>query len=126
MTPTTSLETKKVENATPNIAAASKVRVTKTIKLKGKAEDVKGTEEILEVHKFVTEPAVATVTIPLKLSMDYQSLGIEIGVSIPCYKEELEEGVEKAYQMVLERVITKVPEIQKALIEFTTNGKARR
>lgn len=100
-------------------AAPLKIRTSKTIKLKGQPEESSSTEELIEIHKFATQPAVASVSIPLKMTMDYQSLGIEIGVSLPCYAEELDAGIEKAYEIAFARITAKIPEIQKTLLEVT-------
>lgn len=101
------------------IAAPVKIRTSRTVKIKRQDESSDSQEEILEVHKFATQPAIATVSIPLKMTMDYQSLGFEVGVSLPCYAEELDAGIEKAYEMAMARIVAKMPEIQKTLLDIT-------
>jgi len=101
------------------VAAPLKIRTSKTIKLKSQPEEASSTEELIEVHKFATQPAIASVSIPLKMTMDYQSIGIEIGVSLPCYAEELDAGIEKAYEIAFARITAKIPEIQKTLLDVT-------
>lgn len=101
------------------VAAPLKIRTSKTVKLKRQDEVADSQEEVIEIHKFATQPAVATVSIPLKMTMDYQSLGVEIGVSLPCYAEELDAGIEKAFEMAMSRIMAKIPEIQKTLLEVT-------
>jgi hypothetical protein len=101
------------------IATPVKIRTAKTINLEKTPKEDSSEEQIIEVHKFITQPAVATVNVPLKMSMDYQSIGIEIGVSIPCYAEELDAGIEKAFEMAFAKVAEKIPEIQKTLLEVS-------
>lgn len=104
------------------LAAPVTIRTSRTVKLKNKKES-DSTDETIEVHKFVTEPAVASVSIPLKMTKEFQSIGIEIGVSIPCYTEELDSGIEKAFEMAFERIAIKIPEIQKTLLEIAKSLK---
>lgn len=101
------------------VAEPLKIRTSKTIRLSGQPESSSSDEELIEVHKFVTKPAVASVSIPLKMTMDYQSIGIEIGVSLPCYAEEIDAGIEKAYEIAFNRITAKIPEIQRTLLEVT-------
>jgi hypothetical protein len=98
---------------------ASKVRVTRTVKLTGEAETSSSSEETLEVHNYVTKPAVAKAGLDIKMSMDYQSLGFSVGVELPCYTEELKEAQDRAYEMVFERLQAKIPEIQETLMKIT-------
>jgi hypothetical protein len=42
-------------------------------------------------------------------------VGAEVGVYLPCYKEELPQAIEQAYQMAMERVMREIPIIKKAL-----------
>lgn len=99
--------------------APSKIRVSRTVKLTGEAETSSSSEELFEVHKFATPPAVAKAGIDLKMSMDYQSLGFSVGVELPCYLEELDAAQDKAYQMAFERIQAKIPEIQETLLKIT-------
>lgn len=110
-------ETGKIESV------PSKIRVGRTVKLSGEAETSSSSEEILEVHNFVTKPAVAKAGIEIKMSMDYQSLGFNVGVELPCYMEELEAAQDKAYDMAMARLQAKIPEIQETLLKITGRAK---
>ena len=99
--------------------AATKIKVERSVKLtKGKApseEEVREEENVIEVHKFETTPAMATVEIPVKFSKDYQSIGLTVGVSRPCYAEELDQGLAAAYTMAIERLQKEIPDLKTML-----------
>lgn len=103
----------------PTVAVPTKIWVANTLKLTGKGETSSSEEEVIEVHKFATTPALVKASIPLKMTMDYQSLGIEIGIEMPVYAEQVDKGLEEAYARVFKLIQEKVPEIQKTLLEVT-------
>lgn len=129
ITPPKTVATSTIDNSAQPldtlIAAPLKVRTSKTINLKRGPQESSSEEEILEVHKFVTQPAIATVSIPLKMTMDFQSMGIEIGVSLPCYAEEIDAGVQRAWEIAHSHIISNMPKIQEALLEATGRSKAK-
>lgn len=98
---------------------ATKIKVERSVKLTaGKSptdEESRSEENVIEIHKFTTTPAMATVEIPVKFSKDYQSIGLTIGVSLPCYAEELDEGMKKAYTMSIERLQKEIPDLKTML-----------
>jgi len=104
-----------VEAAMVPIAAETKVIVQRTVKLDGVDTDSASSEDVIEVQVFATTPAMAHVSVPIKLSRSFQSVGVEVGVYLPCYKEELPEAIERAYQLAKERVAREIPIIKQAL-----------
>lgn len=103
----------------PVVAVPTKIWVANTLKLTGKGETSSSEEEVIEVHKFATQPALVRASIPIKMTMDYQSLGIELGIEMPVYAEQVEKGLEEAYARVYKMLQEKIPEIQKTLLEVT-------
>jgi len=101
------------------VVSETKIVVHRTVKLDGVDHDSASSEDTIEVHAFATTPAMAVVSIPVKLSRQFQSVGVEVGVYLPCYKEELPEAIEKAYQLAMERVNREIPIIKKALEDVT-------
>jgi len=97
------------------VVAETKIVVHRTVKLDGVDQDSASTTDVIEVHAFATTPAMAIVSVPIKLSRSFQSVGVEVGVYLPCYKEELPQAIEQAYQMSMERVMREIPIIKKAL-----------
>lgn len=108
----------------PTIAVPTKIRVSNSLKLSGKTESSSSEEEIIEVNKFASQPAIVKVSIPLKMTMDYQSLGIEIGMELPVYPEQVDAGLEQVYARVYKIIQEKIPEIQKTLLEITGRSPA--
>jgi len=76
------------------------VVVSRTIKDKnGEHTDEK--EDYIEVGTFVTEPAIVTIKKGLTINLgDYESARIDVGVSLPCYKEEIPAALETATRVV--------------------------
>jgi len=97
--------------------AATKMIVQRTVQLRGDITDEASTEDevVLAIHAFATTPAMAVAEVPIKMSKNYQSIGVTIGVHLPCYLEELPDAIEKAYQMALDRVTHEIPELRAAL-----------
>lgn len=108
-----------LDNAMAPIVRETKIVVQRTVKLDGEDQDSASSEDVIEVQTFATTPAMAIVSLPIKLSRSFQSVGIEVGVYLPCYKEELPLAVEEAYRMVKERVAREIPIIKKALEDIS-------
>jgi len=105
------------------ILAPTKFRVSKSVKRSGQAEKSESTEEVIEIHKFATTPAIVKAGIPLKMTMDYQSLGYEFAIEIPCYKEEIDAAADEASAIVFAKIQSKIPEIQAALMDLAGRTK---
>lgn len=74
------------------------------------------TEEVISVHKFVTEPAKVTVDYGLTLNLgNYESARIGVAVSIPCYKEEIEEAHVVATKWAEEKIMQERDDILSSL-----------
>lgn len=101
------------------VVAETRVTVSRTVKLSGVDEDSSTTDEVIDVQTFVTTPAMAVVNVPIKLSRQFQSVGVEVGVHLPCYKEELPQAIEEAYRLAKARVSKEIPIIKKALESVT-------
>lgn len=97
------------------VVAESRITVSRTVKLDGSDKDSGTSEDVIDVQVFQTTPAMAVVSVPIKLSRQFQSVGVEVGVYLPCYKEELPQAIELAYRMAKERVSREIPLIKKAL-----------
>ena len=56
-------------------------------------------EHRILVDKFETEPAVAECALGLTINLgNYESLRIDVGAKIPCYKEELVQAHQEAFR----------------------------
>ena len=112
-------DAKAVEAAMAPVVAETKLVVARTVKLDGVDTDSSTVEDVIEVHVFATTPAMAVVSVPIKLSRSFQSVGVEVGVYLPCYKEELPQAIESAYDLAKERVMRELPLIKQALEDIT-------
>ena len=92
------------------------VRVSRSVKVDGQDQAQESDdEEIIEVHRFVTQPAVIPFRYEVKRSKDFQSVGISVGVELPCYVEEIPEGMDRAQEIVVERLRQEMPKLGKVL-----------
>jgi len=92
------------------------LRVSRTVNCSGtdKASESES-EEIIEVKNFLTQPAVIQFSYPVKRALEYQSVGLEVGISLPCYVEEVHEAIEKAQEIVISRTKELMPDVGKVL-----------
>ena len=58
---------------------------------------------------------MVNVEIPLKMTKNYNSIGITVGVTLPCYAEEIEAGIDGAKALVMKRVHAEIPNLKIAL-----------
>jgi len=71
-------------------------------------------ERILLVDTFETEPAYVKASMGMTINLgNYESLRIDAGVTIPCYKEEIAQAHEQAYQIVMTELFSRVAEAKK-------------
>ncbi len=67
-------------------------------------EDLEDSEEI-EIQVFETEPAYARVGAGVtKKIREYESLRVDVGAWIPCYREQLAEQMEVVAEFIAERL----------------------
>lgn len=118
-TNTVAVDERALEESMAPVAAETKIVVSRTVKLDGADTDSSTAEDVIEVQVFATTPAMAVVSVPVKLSRSFQSVGVEVGVYLPCYKEELPQAIEAAYDMAKERVMREIPIIKQALEDIT-------
>lgn len=90
------------------IARASTALVNRTISAKGdKAVDPESTaeENVIAVHKFVTDPAKISVAVGLTVNLgNWESAKINVQLTMPCYKEEIEETFKFVQSWVEQKV----------------------
>lgn len=96
----------------------TKIRVHRTIKVDGEDQPITSEEDVIEVQQFATTPAMAVVSVPVKITRNFQSVGVDVGVWLPCYKEELPAAIEEAYRLAKQRVNEEMPTIIATLEEI--------
>ena len=86
-------------------AKNSTVYVSKTVGPAKGAPPPSGDEDIIAVHKFETDPAMVTVDYGLTMNLgDYNAARLSVSVTVPCYKEEIDEAYEFAQAWAEERL----------------------
>lgn len=93
--------------------AVTQAFVTRHYKV-GKQESLaQGGEEVIEVHRFATEPAKVEVSLGLTLNLgNFESARLSVGVVVPCYKEEVDGAYEWAKKWVTDRTQKEVESIR--------------
>lgn len=72
-------------------------------------------EQVILVRKFETEPAAVTVAVGVTKSMGagtYEFLRLDVGVTIPCYTEEITEVEKQATEWVDNKLDKKLEELK--------------
>lgn len=100
-------------------AINSFINVSRTIKSNRRArEDV--SDDSIAVHKFQTDPAEVSVACALTINLgNFESAKITVSVSLPCYKEEIDDAYDFAQKWVENRI-----EQEKQLISNIKQGMA--
>jgi len=93
------------------------VTVTRTIPVEiGGSGEEEVIEEHVEIRPFVSEAARVTIAKGLTLNLgNYQSARIDVGISLPCYPEELGDMVETVNTMVESRLMMERDSIRDAM-----------
>lgn len=89
------------------------IKVSRTVGRKDKGKTT-SSEEMIEVQKFETNPATVSCALGMTLNLgNYESAKIEVFVSLPCYKEEIDEAFETAKGWCEKKVTEQIAEIKK-------------
>lgn len=91
------------------------LRVSKQLRTSGKSGPEIETEETMEVRNFQTVPAQVSLEYGLTLNLgNYESARLTVGVTLPCYAEEVDTMYEQARGWVEERINREKADIRKA------------
>lgn len=86
-------------------ASNSTVYVTKSIGSNSSDRASSESEDIIAIHKFETEPAKVSVDYALTINLgNFESAKIGVTVTVPCYREELDQAYEFAQAWAEERL----------------------
>jgi hypothetical protein len=111
--------------AAPDVAAKALTRpttatVTRTY---GKIGAPESKDETIEVHTFQTPPAAVDVGYGLTLNIgNYESARVDVRVTVPCYREELDDAYAFARKWAEERIAVEVKEVRKMASGQTRNN----
>lgn len=91
---------------------ASLLTVTKTVQ--GETSD---TSEEIQVHNFATAAATVEVGVGITLNLgNYETARLDVRVSRPCYREEIDAAFKATQQYVEEQIKTQITEIRKTVL----------
>ena len=94
--------------------------VTRTV---GKVGQEEVTNETIEIKRFVTTPAQVDVGYGMTLNIgNYESARIDVRISVPCYREEVEDAYEYARQWAEARVQKQVQDIRSIVSPKKSNN----
>ncbi len=67
--------------------------------------------KVIEVRKFETEPAFVRINAGVTKNLgNYESLRVDVAISVPCYVEEIETVQKRTAEMVADMLDTEVEE----------------
>jgi hypothetical protein len=106
--------TQEFENSgLPTTEGAAQSFVTVTQKTGAGEQELKAEDAILRIMKFVTTPAVVNLEMGVTLNLgQFESARITVGVSVPCYKEEVDQAYAYAKTWITERLQAEVKEVR--------------
>jgi hypothetical protein len=79
-------------------------------------------DETVAVHRFVTQPATVSAEVGLTINIgNYESVRVHIGVSVPCYKEEVEGAYLWAKEFVESRVKADAADVRATALASKSN-----
>lgn len=79
------------------------------VPFRGAATKVK--EKTIEVHKFITDPAHVRIAAGVtKSTGNYESMRIDVSVTLPCYKEQVDDTINHLSAYVAEKLDAEITE----------------
>ena len=93
--------------------APTTATVHRTIKDRVLGEQSSQTDVTIEVNTFATDPARVQVGYGTTLNLgNFESARVDVLVSVPCYKEEIDDAFVAAKKWVEEKVAAEIHEIR--------------
>ncbi len=98
---------------TPEIELQSMACVTKQYILKKKEGVPQATDVPLEIHRFVTDPVRIDTRVGITLNLgNFEFARIDIGVVVPCYKEEMDDAFAWSREWATERLKSEIDRVR--------------
>ena len=60
--------------------------------------------DTIEIRPFVTDPAQVSYNYGISRSVNFQTVSLGVTVTLPCYREEVEDAIEEAKQICVRRL----------------------
>jgi len=97
----------------PDVEIAAQAQVTKQYIIKKKEGVAQVEDQTLLVHRFITDPVRLDVRCGITLNLgNYEFCRIDIGVVVPCYKEEMDDAFVWARDWATERLKSEVDSVR--------------
>ena len=82
----------------------------------GKDTEGEMEEDRILVDCFKTEPAIVEASIGLTINLgNYESLRLDVGVKLPCYKEEIVQAQQRAFRFCEAELMQRKREVEETL-----------
>lgn len=79
----------------------------------GKKDPEGGEPQVIAIHRFLTEPAKVQVGMGVTLNLgNYESARVDVVLTVPVYREEINDAFAFAQQYVEKRIAEEVEEIR--------------
>ena len=97
-------------------AVNGNMTVTRQYTYLGKDEHEEVENKELDIHRFHTEPASVYVKFGRTVNVgNFESVRLDVGVNLPCYKEEIEGAYQRATKFVVGKIQEEMDEIESEL-----------
>jgi hypothetical protein len=115
--------TQEAVEAPPVRAVQQKALTAVVSKTFGKIGVPEDTDETIEVRTFVTAPATVEIGYGLTLNIgNYESARVDVKVSVPCYREEVDAAYDFAKKWAEDRVRKEVSEVRSLTSSKSVNN----
>lgn len=102
-------EATRIEQNTPTVAFVQR----QYFNGKDPVSDPAVKNEVIKVHRFLTEPSKVSVAMGLTINLgNYESARIDVGIVTPCYREEADAAYDYAHDWVEKRLGSEVQDIR--------------
>jgi len=73
-------------------------------------------EDLITVDAFETIPATIDAKLGMTVNLgNYESMRVDVGVSLPCYKEEISKAQDFAFKLAEKVLFAKVKEVKETM-----------
>jgi hypothetical protein len=104
---------KKIPTQATEVAVAAQAQVTKQYVLKRKEGVPQVEDQTLVVHRFITEPTRIDARVGITLNLgNFEFARIDVGVVVPCYKEEMDDAFVWARDWATERLKSEIDSVR--------------
>ena len=79
-------------------------------------------DETLAIHRYVTQPATVNAEVGVTINIgNFESVRVHIGLTVPCYKEEIDDCFQYAKDFVEQKVKAESADVRATMIASKAN-----